>query len=128
MTLEVHTDERVDVRDVTADVAEAVPDGVDGVCTVFVQHTTAGVVVNESERRLLADVADALERLVPRDGGYGHDELDGNADAHLRSMLLGSSVSIPVEDGELALGRWQSVLFVECDGPQTRSVRVTVTE
>lgn len=128
VTLEVHTDERVDVRDVTADVAEAVPDGADGVCTVFVQHTTAGVVVNESERRLLADVTDALERLIPRDGGYEHDELDGNADAHLRSMLLGSSVSIPVEDGELALGRWQSVLFIECDGPQTRSLRVTVTE
>ncbi|WP_425498382.1 secondary thiamine-phosphate synthase enzyme YjbQ [Halogeometricum salsisoli] len=128
MTLEIRSDERVDVRDVTADVAEEVPEGADGVCTVFVQHTTAGVVVNEAEGRLLADVEGALERLVPREDGYGHDELDGNADAHLRSMLLGSSVSIPVEDGELALGTWQSVLFVECDGPRTRSLRVAVTE
>jgi secondary thiamine-phosphate synthase enzyme len=128
VTLEIRSEERVEVRNVTDEVAEAVPDGADGVCTVFVRHTTAGVVVNEDEDRLLADVEEALERLVPRDGGYRHDDLDGNADAHLRAMLLGSSVSIPVEDGELALGTWQSVLFVECDGPRTRSVTVRTTE
>jgi secondary thiamine-phosphate synthase enzyme len=126
MSIDVRTEERVDVRNVTAAVAAAVPDDLDsGVCTVFVPHTTAGVVVNEDESRLLADVEDALERLVPRGEGYGHDAIDDNADAHLRAMLLGESVSIPVVDGDLALGTWQSVLFVECDGPRRRSLDVT---
>ena len=129
MPLEVDTRERVDVVNVTADVAETLPEEIDdGVCTVFVPHTTAGVVVNENESGLLSDVERALERIVPRGDGYEHDAVDDNADAHLRSMLLGESVSVPVEGGELALGTWQSVLFVECDGPRTRSLRVTTTE
>jgi len=128
MAIEVTTDERVTVRDVTADVAQAVPENVvNGVCTVFVPHTTAGVVVNEAERRLLSDVEHALERLVPSGEGYDHDAIDDNADAHLRAMLLGESVSVPVEDGELALGTWQSVLFVEGDGPRTRRIEVVTT-
>jgi secondary thiamine-phosphate synthase enzyme len=84
-------------------------------------------VVNEHERRLLADLERALERLVPRDDGYDHDAVDDNADAHLRATLLGEHVSVPVEAGELALGTWQSVLLVDCDGPRTRSLRVTTT-
>jgi secondary thiamine-phosphate synthase enzyme len=109
-------------------VAAAVPDGLDaGVCTVFVPHTTAGVVVNENESRLLSDVERLLAELAPRGDDYDHDAIDDNADAHLRATLLGSSVSIPVEDGELALGTWQSVLFAECDGPRTRRLEVTTT-
>ena len=128
MTIEVRTSERVDVIDVTADVAEAVPSDLErGVCTVFVPHTTAGVVVNEYESGLLADVERALERLVPRKDTYGHNAIDDNADAHLRAMLLGESVSVPIVDGALGLGTWQSILFVECDGPRTRSLAVTVT-
>lgn len=128
MSIEVDTTDRVDVVDVTAAVREAVGDDVErGVCTVFVRHTTAGVIVTEHERRLLADVERALERLVPSGEGYGHDEIDDNADAHLRAMLLGESVSVPVVDGDLALGTWQSVLVVDCDGPRTRSIEVVVT-
>lgn len=128
VTIELTTDDRVDVVDVTSDVAAAVPDELRaGVCTVFVPHTTAGVVVNENERRLVDDVERLLERVVPRDEDYRHDEIDDNADAHLRATLLGSSTSIPVDDGELALGTWQSVLFVECDGPRTRRLRVATT-
>ena len=128
MTIEVETTNRLDVVDVTDAVAGELPDDADrGLCTVFVPHTTAGVVVNEDERRLLADVERALDRLVPRGEGYAHDEVDDNADAHLRAMLLGEHVSVPVVDGSLALGTWQSVLFVECDGPRTRTLEVTVT-
>ncbi|WP_049986140.1 secondary thiamine-phosphate synthase enzyme YjbQ [Halobellus rufus] len=126
MSIQVKTKERVAVVDVTAQVEEAVPDDVEqGVCTAFVPHTTAGVVVNENESGLLGDVERALDRVVPRDGGYEHDLIDDNADAHLRSMLLGESVSVPVVDGGLDLGTWQSILFVECDGPRTRSLDVT---
>lgn len=124
---EVQTDSRTDVVDVTDRVAAEVPDDVaSGLCTVFVRHTTAGVVVQEAESGLLADIEDFVEGLVPGDGDYRHDRIDDNADAHLRATLLGESVSVPVEDGELALGTWQSVLFVECDGPRTRRVDVTV--
>jgi secondary thiamine-phosphate synthase enzyme len=121
MEFTVSTDERLDVVDVTDRVASAV-DGT-GTATVFVEHTTAGVVVNEAEPRLLGDVRTFLADLVP-DEGWDHDELDGNADAHLRALLLGPSETVPVADGDLALGRWQSVLLVECDGPRERTVRV----
>jgi len=127
--LTVSTDARLTVVDVTDAVREAVADaGVDEserVCTVFVEHTTAGLVVNEAESRLLGDVESFLGDLVP-DEGWDHDTLDGNADSHLRALLLGNSVSVPVVDGDLALGRWQSVLLVECDGPRDRTLRVVV--
>lgn len=125
MLIDVRTSDRVDVVDVTADVGEAIPDDVtDGICTVYVPHTTAGVIVNEREKNLLADIERALEELVPRDVSYRHDSIDDNADAHLRSTILGESVTVPIVGGELALGTWQSILFVDCDGPRTRKLRV----
>ena len=128
MQLDVQTSERVDIVDVTDRVAEAVPDDLEtGTCTVFVPHTTAGVVVNENERRLLSDLEDALESLVPRGESYEHDSIDDNADAHLRATLLGESVTVPIAEGELALGTWQSILFVDCDGPRKRRLQVVVT-
>jgi len=123
--LTVKTDERTTTVDITDRVAEALPADAEGVCTVFVKHTTAGVVVNENERRLREDLVEALEGLVP-DEGWSHDSLDGNADSHIRAMLLGESVTIPVQNGTLGLGRWQSILFMECDGPRTRTVDVVV--
>ena len=129
MEFEVHTDERVDVVDVTDAVEDAVPaDTERGTCLVYVAHTTAGVIVNEAESGLHADLLAALERFAPSDETYRHDRIDDNADAHLRATLLGSSVTVPVEDGTLALGTWQSIQFVECDGPRTRRLRVTVTD
>lgn len=127
MAIQVDTSERIDIVDVTSSVIDTIPAEFDrGVCTVFVPHTTAGVVVNEHETRLLSDIERTLDRLVPRDEAYDHNAIDNNADAHLRAMLLGESVSIPVVDGNLALGTWQSILFVECDGPRTRTLEVTI--
>ena len=119
----VETEGKTAVVDITDRIEGSLPADAEGVCIVFVKHTTAGVVVNEHERRLLGDLADALDTLVP-DEGWSHDALDGNADSHVRAMLVGASETIPVEDGELQLGRWQSILFVECDGPRTRTVDV----
>lgn len=119
----VRTDERLTVVDVTDSVREAVPDGAEGTCTVFVEHTTAGVVVQEAEQRLLDDIETAIADLVP-DDGWRHDEIDDNADAHVRATLLGEHVTVPVADGDLQLGTWQSVLLVECDGPRERAVDV----
>jgi secondary thiamine-phosphate synthase enzyme len=125
VTFEVNTGDRIATVEFTDEVEKAVPSDAEGTCTVFVRHTTAGVSVNEAEPRLLADIERVLADLVP-ESGWDHDELDGNADAHLRSLLLGRSVTVPVVDGSLDLGTWQSILLVECDGPRTREVTVVV--
>lgn len=125
MDFTVETERRLCVVDVTDRVADAIRSDADGLCTVFVRHTTAGVCLQENERRLLGDIEHFLSETVP-DDGWAHDELDGNADSHLRAMLVGNTVTVPVVDGELDLGRWQSVLLVECDGPRTRQVSVRV--
>lgn len=119
----VSTEDRLSAVDITDDVDEAVPADADGTVTVFVRHTTAAVTVNEAEPRLLGDFEDGLSGLLA-DEGWAHDELDGNADSHLRALLIGPDATVPVSDGDLDLGSWQSVLLVECDGPRTRTVDV----
>lgn len=121
----VSTDERCSVVDVTDHVEAALPEAATGTATAFVRHTTAAVTVNEAESRLLGDFGDALSELVP-DEGWQHDRIDDNADAHVRTMLVGPDVTVPVADGSLEMGTWQSVLLVECDGPRRRTVDVRV--
>jgi len=125
-TLSISTDERLSVVDVTDQVATAVPANADGTATVFVPHTTAAVTINEGEPRLIGDIETALDGLV-EDDGWAHDQIDNNADSHIRASLIGPSVTVPVTDGNLELGTWQSILFVECDGPRTRSLTVTTS-
>lgn len=128
MHLQVETDAHTTTVDVTDSVREAIPgDCASGICTIFVEHTTAALVVQENEPRLCGDVESFLVDLVP-DEGHAHDALDGNADSHLRATLLGPSVTVPVRDGDLELGTWQSILLVECDGPRTRRLSVTTVE
>ncbi|SEQ37223.1 secondary thiamine-phosphate synthase enzyme YjbQ [Natrinema salaciae] len=125
MAFTVETESRLTTVDVTDRIAAAVPEDLEsGTCTAFVEHTTAGLVVQENEPRLRGDLESFLRDLVP-DEGHAHDQLDRNADSHLRAALVGPDVTIPVADGELALGTWQSALLVECDGPRTRTVSVT---
>lgn len=125
-TVSIESTSRVSVVDVTEDVTDRIPTDLEnGLCTVFVRHTTAGITVNEAEEGLLEDIENALASLVPTDDGYRHDRIDDNADSHLRSMLLGSSATIPVTDGRLDLGTWQSILLVEADGPRTRTLSVS---
>jgi len=123
----VATDDRLSVVDITERVRDVIPEDAEGTCTVFVRHTTAGITVNEAEPRLLGDLGDALGDLIA-DSGWDHDELDGNADSHVRAMLVGPSETIPVRDGDLDVGTWQSVLLVDCDGPRERAVDVVVTD
>ena len=119
----VDTDGPTTVHDVTDRVAAALPADAAGLATVFVRHTTAGLFVNEPEPRLLSDFEAFLEDVVP-DGGWQHDRIDDNADAHLRAGLLGADVTAPVAGGEPDPGRWQAVLLADCDGPRTRTVDV----
>ena len=124
-SLAVDTDRKTQVIDITDAVAESIPPEVSGTATVFSQHTTATITINEAESRLLGDFESALEDIVPSTG-WAHDEIDNNADSHVRSLLLGPSETIPVDNGELQLGTWQSILFVELDGPRSRSIQVSL--
>jgi len=115
------------LEDVTQQVNEAVhASGVkEGVCHLFVPHTTAGLVINENaDPDVGRDLIEKLEALVPSDAPYHHYE--GNAHAHIKSSLVGQSAAAPVAAGRLALGRWQAVFFAEFDGPRERELLVTV--
>ena len=126
-TLEVKTARRTQFVDVTDRVRRAVAKtGVQsGVCYVYVPHTTAGVIINEHfDPDVATDLEGVFDRVVPRAGLYQHGE--GNSDSHAKAAMTGTSQLILVEDGELALGRWQGVFFCEFDGPRERRIWVKV--
>ena len=115
------------LEDITAQVSDAVRrSGVEeGICHLFVTHTTAGLVINENaDPDVVRDLLEKLEALAPSGAPYHH--LEGNAHAHIKSSLVGQSAAAPVAGGRLALGRWQAVFFAEFDGPREREVLVTV--
>jgi len=117
------TRSRTDFINIDREVAEAVRAAglMDGLVTVFVPHTTAGVTINENaDPDVLADMETVLDRMVPWSGGYRHAE--GNTAAHVKASMMGSSAQVIVSGGELQLGTWQSIFFCEFDGPRTRNV------
>lgn len=96
-----------------------------GVCFIFCPHTTAGLTINENaDPSVKKDILNSLSGLIPRKAGYSHSE--GNSDAHIKSSLLGTSQTVFIEDGRLALGAWQGVYFCEGDGPRAREVWVKI--
>lgn len=126
--LSVRSRQRTEVIDLTAEVARLVADAgvASGLCTVYVPHATAAVVINENDDpNLCVDLLDALDRLVPH-GQWRHDRVDGNGAAHIKAAMLGPSETIPVRDGRLLLGTWQAIMLVDLDGPRQRRVIVTV--
>jgi secondary thiamine-phosphate synthase enzyme len=126
-TLNVRTTRREEIVDITAAVeAVVVKAGLkDGLCTVFVPHTTAGVTINENaDPDVKADILMALEKVVPDALPYAHGE--GNSPAHVKASFVGSSVSVIVADGRLRLGTWQGICLCEFDGPRSRHVWVRV--
>jgi len=125
--LSLATKARSSLEDITASVEKAVRDSGrrEGLACVYVPHTTAGITINEgADPDVKADILSTLERLVPWQGPYRHGE--GNAAAHVKAMLVGSSVTVPVHEGRLLLGTWQSIYFCEFDGPRQRRVIVRV--
>lgn len=96
----------------------------DGIAVVYTKHTTTAITINEGESGLKEDIMDILERVIPQGGGYRHDRIDNNADSHLRAIFMGNSVTVPIVNGSLDLGTWQSILFVELDGPRNRKIGV----
>ena len=123
----VRSRQRDDVMDITERIAQVVADsGVKtGLCHVYVPHTTAGVFINENaDPDALTDILNTLEALVPWENGYRHAE--GNAAAHIKASLIGTSQTVPVRNGRLMLGRWQGIYFADFDGPRERHFQVTV--
>lgn len=132
--IEIQTSKRMEIHDLTATVAEMVrATGVTaGLVTVSTMHTTTAVFVNEPQSALLDDVQQLLERLVPRGEEWKHNDPRysdcdrHNADAHLRAIVLGSSVTLQVAEGALTMGQWQRVLMAELDGPRKRGLVLQV--
>ena len=98
-----------------------------GICNVFAAHATAAIIINENyDPNICLDLIDALNKLIPS-GIWRHDRIDGNADAHIKSAILGPSETMPIKNGELELGQWQSCMFAELDGPRSnRRIIVTI--
>jgi secondary thiamine-phosphate synthase enzyme len=124
-TFQVRTPRRECFIEITEAVSGAVANAGarEGLCTVFVPHTTAGVTINENaDPDVERDIIAFLSESVPRNWPYRHRE--GNSDAHIKASLMGSSVQVPVASGRLVLGTWQGIYFAEFDGPRHRSVHI----
>ena len=127
--IEVRTTKREELVDITPLVRSVVKEsGVKcGVCFLYVPHTTAGITINEhADPDVAKDIEDVLKKLVPRGAGYRH--LEGNADSHVKSTLVGQTTFVFVEQGELVLGTWQGIFFCEFDGPRRRKVYIKILE
>ena len=121
ITVSVRTTARVDMVDITHLVQEEVEKAgvTDGLCVVYVPHTTSGVTINEgADSAVCSDIIKKLKQLVPPNDGYRH--MEGNSDSHIKASLMGSSVTVLVEGGRLVLGTWQKIFYCEFDGPRSR--------
>lgn len=124
--LTVRTHSRTEFVDITSEVARVVAQSgvAEGICMVFVPHTTAGVTINENaDPSVRSDILKELNSIVPFEDGYAHAE--GNSAAHVKSSMMGCSCMAPIREGRLALGTWQGIYFCEFDGPRSRKAQVT---
>ncbi|MFH1094565.1 MAG: secondary thiamine-phosphate synthase enzyme YjbQ [Candidatus Omnitrophota bacterium] len=128
-TFSVKTSSQVELIDITSSVQAIVSkSGVSqGMCTIFVPHTTAGITINENaDPSVRRDIIKELDKIVPHNDGYAHSE--GNSAAHIKASLLGFSQNIIIDAGHLQLGTWQGIYFCEFDGPRSRKVFVKITK
>ena len=127
MILSVKTRKRTEFVDITSDINQLIQNsGTDqGLCMIYVPHTTAAVTINESaDPSVKSDILMVLNQIIPWKANYRH--LEGNSPAHIKSTLVGSSELIAIENGRLILGTWQGIFFCEFDGPRTRKVDVRI--
>ncbi len=128
-SISLRTHKRIEAVDITEEISKIVKEsGVkNGICLIFVPHTTASITINENaDPSVMRDILSTLSELIPYNKTYAH--LEGNADAHIKSSIIGSSREIIVDNGKLLLGTWQGVFFLEFDGPRTRKIFVKVVE
>ena len=126
-TISVKTSRRNELVDITEEVRKLVKEsGVrEGICVLFCPHTTAGLTINENaDPSVKLDISDHLSEMVPERKAYKH--LEGNADSHIKSVLVGQSLSLIIHEGDIVLGTWQGIFFCEFDGPRNRKVLVKI--
>lgn len=127
--INIKTNRRSELVDITDKIQAVVTKSkvTEGVCFVFVPHTTAGLIINENaDSSVGSDILNSFARLAPRDAGYSHTE--GNSDAHVRSSIAGQSLTLFIEAGRITLGTWQGIFFLEGDGPRSREAWVKIIE
>lgn len=124
-SLKINTNKNFEIIDITSQINDLI-DIDEGIISIFSKHSTSAIVVNENESGLLNDLEFMLNNLISDKFSYQHDRIDNNAKSHLKSFLLSSSESLPVKNRKLDLGTWQSVFFVELDGPRAKRT-VTLT-
>lgn len=125
VNLRIDTSKSFEIIDITSEIQDLCKIK-KGIVNIFTKHSTSAIAVNENEKGLLKDFESALEKLIPKDNGYLHDNIDNNAHSHLKSFLLSSSQTVPIIDYKLDLGTWQSIFFIELDGPRnSRSADLT---
>jgi len=123
----ISSSRRVEFIDITSKVKKIVEEeGVrEGICLIYCPHTTAGLTINENaDPDVVEDIKSTLGKLIPSGAGYSH--IEGNADAHIKSSIIGNSVELIISNGNLMLGTWQGIFFCEFDGPRTRRVWVKI--
>ena len=127
MILSVKTRERTELIDITSDINKLIQKSgiAQGLCKIFVPHTTAAVTINESaDPSVKSDILKVLNQIIPWEANYRH--LEGNSPAHIKSTLVGSSELVAIDNQRLILGTWQGIFFCEFDGPRTRKVDVRI--
>lgn len=130
MQLVIKTKKREEIIDITHEVEEqvAISKIKEGFCLVFVPHATAALTINENaDPAISEDLLESLRGLIPK-GKWKHDRIDGNADAHIKSAIIGPSLTIPIKENKLKLGTWQGIMLCEFDGPRERKIIVEVYE
>lgn len=125
-TITIKSKKRTELIDITKEIENLLPPK-DGICVIYVPHTTAGIIVNEgADPAVKEDILNVFDQIVPENFNYKH--LEGNSPAHVKSSLTGPSLLLIVEKGKLVLGTWQRVFFAEYDGPRTRKVYIKFIE
>ena len=125
--LRVKTPKREVLLDISSDITKVVKNsGIkEGVCRVFVPHTTAAITINENaDPAVMKDIVMYLKKLIPQSSGFSH--MEGNSDAHIKTTLTGPSLDVLIHDGKLMLGTWQGIMLAEYDGPRNRKVYVQI--
>jgi secondary thiamine-phosphate synthase enzyme len=127
--LEIHTSSRTDFLDITGKIRDFIKtsDTKNGLCQIFIPHTTAAVTINENaDPSVEKDILKELNKVIPFDDNYEHSE--GNSAAHIKSSIIGPGITVIIRDGQLMLGTWQGIFFCEFDGPRRRKVWLKVIE
>ncbi|MCL0067859.1 secondary thiamine-phosphate synthase enzyme YjbQ [Peptococcaceae bacterium] len=122
-TININTSKRIEIIDITPNILQFIKEQKisEGICSIFVPHTTAAVTINENaDPTVVKDMLNTLNKLIPHQNNYLHSE--GNSDAHIKASLVGASEVIFIQNGKLMLGTWQGIFFCEFDGPRSRKV------